>query len=114
MPDIRRGRVPGEPGFRQYSESGNAIVKGVRPVVLEFALLMEQKLRANDHKTGWRGMQNSELIQRLTEEAKELSDAIDIQEGIPSEAADVANFAMFIWDKNREAGSLAEGAESRG
>jgi NTP pyrophosphatase (non-canonical NTP hydrolase) len=75
----------------------------VRPEVARFAELMEQKLRANDHKGHWRGSSLSYLIARLREECGELIDAVLYEEDstpghITEEAADVANFAMFIAD----------------
>lgn len=75
----------------------------VRPEVAKYAELMEQKLRANDHKGHWRESSLSYLIARLREECGELIDAVLYEEGstpdhITEEAADVANFAMFIAD----------------
>lgn len=75
----------------------------VRPEVARFAELMEQKLRANDHKGHWLGSSLSYLIARLREECGELIDAVLYEEDstpghITEEAADVANFAMFIAD----------------
>mgnify|MGYP000899229991 FL=1 len=88
----------------------------VRPEVAKFAELMEQKLRANDHKGHWRGSSLSYLIARLREECGELIDAILYEEDsapghITEEAADVANFAMFIADA---AGALEVDTEDMG
>jgi len=73
------------------------------PEVAAFAVQMELKLRENDHKPHWRESSLSYLIARLREECGELIDAALYEEGstpdhITKEAADVANFAMFIAD----------------
>lgn len=79
----------------------------LRPEVLKFACLMEQKLRENDHKGGWRDDSCDALLDRLREETLELQDACDLHTSFASvgarnnlalEAADVANFAMMIAD----------------
>ena len=86
-----------------------------RPVVQRFALLMEEVLRANDHKTGRLDMDVRSLMERLEQEVAELREVIDAH--VPShgvlvagmsvaarqklmrEAADVANFALMIADE---------------
>ena len=70
----------------------------LRPEVLAFAAVMESKLRANDHKTHWRECSLDYLLTRLEQEALELREAINCGDGVISEAADVANFAMMIAD----------------
>lgn len=70
----------------------------LRPEVAAFAALMEQRLRENDHKPGWKEDDPRELYERLDEEAGELDYALAIRDGIAKEAADVANFAMMIAD----------------
>jgi NTP pyrophosphatase (non-canonical NTP hydrolase) len=71
-----------------------------RREVRQFAKVMESRLRANDHKPGWKQDIAPALFRRLQEEAAELDGAIDF--GTPGEiakeAADVANFAMMIAD----------------
>jgi hypothetical protein len=83
-----------------------------RKEVKEFAVLMERKLRQNDHKKSWRSCNQEYLLTRLDEEVKELHDCFFIyspgdmnflmdgqhDDRIPGEAADVANFAMMLWD----------------
>ena len=84
-----------------------------RPEVMRFALEMEKKLRANDHKGGWENENYSYLFDGITREAKELEnvlDSIGIFEStnpkiskekkleIIGECADIANFAMMIFD----------------
>jgi NTP pyrophosphatase (non-canonical NTP hydrolase) len=105
----------------------------LRPEVLEFAKIMESKLRENDHKAGWKGDDPEALSLRCQQELVELQNAFrkafcatywPIRPGetgatpqaqfvlrlatedehekaaseIGGEAADVANFAMMIWD----------------
>ncbi len=72
----------------------------LRPEVLAFAHLMEQQLRANDHKPGWKNDRPKPLVDRLREETEELIVAIldHGPEQIGKEAADVANFALMIAD----------------
>jgi hypothetical protein len=71
----------------------------VRPEVARFALLMEAKLRANDFKRHWSCSSLQYLSARLTQERKELSEAIATRTGVGEECADIANFAMMIADK---------------
>lgn len=85
----------------------------LRPEVQAFAELMEMKLRKNDHKPGWLNDHPKALFNRIYDEMKELSEAIDNfplgGEGkfgaqdqtmkVANEAADVANFAMMIADR---------------
>lgn len=72
------------------------------PVVNKFAAAMMERLSANKHKAGWAGMGASALLKRLYQEAAELTVAVhehpEDRELIRKEAADVANFAMFIAD----------------
>ena len=72
-----------------------------------FAKEMKAKLYANIHKGGWKKERKDVLVARMFEEASELArematPILDPQE-IASEAADVANFAMFIADAARAA-----------
>jgi NTP pyrophosphatase (non-canonical NTP hydrolase) len=75
----------------------------LRPEVLAFAQSMEQVLRENDHKGGWKGNDQKNrvyLMRRLYEELREvevaLQDADDSQ--TRHELVDVANFCMMLWD----------------
>lgn len=78
-----------------------------RTQVIAFARLMEQKLQENDHKSGWLGIPNLDLLDMLDDEVKELRMAVIANkenQGDPSgpevglEAADVSNLAMMIAD----------------
>ncbi len=78
----------------------------LRPEVRAFARLMEQQLRANDHKPGWKDDNPMALLDRADEELNELHVAlihafVDMKgnrERVGREAADVANFALMIAD----------------
>jgi hypothetical protein len=90
----------------------------VRPEVAAFALLMEQKLRENDHKGGWKDEGTVYLSRRCGNELTELRTAVsalhkekmrgwppvdsakrdELRATVGREAADVANFAMMIAD----------------
>lgn len=80
-----------------------------RPEVVDFAVTMEAKLRANDHKGGWGSCDADTLVQKLEFELAELKLALQKQASTPymleelieevrRECADVANFAMMISD----------------
>ena len=76
-------------------------VVSLRPEVLAFAMLMEEKLKANDHKGGWSRMSPDRLLDAVREEVEELAYEIGTNvtgEGVGLEAADIANFAMMIAD----------------
>ncbi len=84
-----------------------AAAQELRPEVRAFAELMERVLRANDRKGGWKHMKPPALLRRLDEEVAELHGAVNIPRQpltpiehtwVAREAADVANFAMFIAD----------------
>lgn len=62
---------------------------------------MEQKLKENSWKGGWKNCDLQYLSMRLTQEKKELIKAVKdkkSKEEVWREAADVANFAMMIAD----------------
>jgi len=70
----------------------------LRPSVQKFAEEMERKLKLNDHKGGWMGMSQDEIIQDIREENIELSMAIannDVK-NILEECADIANYLMML------------------
>jgi hypothetical protein len=100
----------------------------LRPEVVAFALLMEGRLSANDHKGGWKDDRPESLLRACQTEIRELSaELLDLNthrvfsagEGpnkehhlnelrlaiarVGHEAADVGNFAMMVADV---AGSL--------
>lgn len=73
----------------------------LRPEVLAFALAMERKLRANDHKSHWRNCTLGYLRRRLRTEVRELMAALDAHRrtSLVADAADIANFCMMFADK---------------
>lgn len=71
----------------------------IRPEVARFALAMEEVLRQNDHKGGWRDCSLDYLVGRLQDEFHELMEAVRGKDpDIRKEAVDLANFSMMIWD----------------
>jgi NTP pyrophosphatase (non-canonical NTP hydrolase) len=57
-------------------DAARAELAFMRPEVREFARLMEEKLRANDHKPGWRQDDPEELVNRIEQETNELRQAV--------------------------------------
>lgn len=78
----------------------------VREELADFALAMEAKLSANDHKAHWRAVDISYLFHRLHQELNELETAHEqmIAADVRAEAVDVANFAMMIFDRIEHVG----------
>ena len=76
----------------------------VREEVHDFAEAMEKVLKDNDDKEGWEECSNLYLVQRLVEETSELLKMMDAGEldDMCKEAVDVANFAMMIFDNNKD------------
>jgi NTP pyrophosphatase (non-canonical NTP hydrolase) len=73
----------------------------LRSEVRRFARAMEMRLRANDHKPGWKADSPEALLDRVDEELLELHMAVAANPGktaILLEAADVANFLMMVVD----------------
>ena len=77
------------------------LVKDIRHEVLWFARQMEIKLKENDHKSDYRNESLQYLSMRLTQERKELTEALKSRDQIKiiRECADIANFAMMIADQ---------------
>lgn len=75
-----------------------------RHAIEEFTFEMEERLSRNEHKGGWSDATNGYLLDRLQEEVAELQRALinGKSKKICSEAADVANFAMMLFDNNKE------------
>ncbi len=77
-------------------------VKEIRPDVLWFAQLMEDKLRANDYKPGWKNCTPEYLYSKLIGKVSNLYSEICNGSGDQfKEAANVANYAMMIADVTR-------------
>lgn len=88
--------------MEQYATQQGREEEYIRPSVMKFARAMEGVLRKNDHKTGWKDMNNWELIERVEQELEELKDADNRMSTrlVINEAIDVANFCMMIFDNN--------------
>lgn len=71
-----------------------------RKEVHEFAKVMETKLRKRDGYGGWRHLPLSYVMEKLKAEMRELEIAVQYEspQEVMNEAADLANFAMFIFD----------------
>ena len=85
-----------------------------------FAAAMLKKLNANRPKGGWDATPNGALFARLKEETAELSAAVSAGKSVAEvlgEAADVANFALFIADNyaaaNTEGSAASPAAGAR-
>lgn len=72
-----------------------------REALARFAADMEAKLRKNDHKKDWRELPVAALLRLLEIELEELKVALEYLPVSESrkESVDLANFAMFIWDR---------------
>jgi hypothetical protein len=69
-----------------------------------FARRMENKLRQNDHKPGWEGLNDSYFLKRASQEYSELMQAVAKKKGpeeIIDECADLANFVMMLATNQR-------------
>ena len=73
----------------------------LRDSVKWFATEMERVLKTNDYKGGWKNCTLQYLSMRLTQERKELKEAIKSNdaEEIINECCDIANFAMMIAER---------------
>ena len=72
-----------------------------REAIVKFTEAMENKLKQNDHKRHWSQCGMTYLLNRLKEEVEELVEAVELCEPsdeVKKECADVANFAMMIFD----------------
>lgn len=74
---------------------------GIRPVLYDFALQMEKKLRKNDSKTGWRTLPIEALFRLLMLEIEEFKVGHEFfgKEEARKELVDVANFCMILHDR---------------
>jgi len=102
----------------EESADGCWVEDALRPEVLEFAKIMERKLRENNEKGGWKTCSTWWLLGRAHEELVELRNALDswmakrdfcsgdrirrLAADVIEEAADVANFVMMIADVVKE------------
>lgn len=74
----------------------------IRPEIQTFANLMEFKLSKYDDRKGWQFCNLHWLLNRLKEEVAELEISLNTERikvsKVGYECADVANFAMMIFD----------------
>ena len=72
-----------------------------RPVLSNFAKLMEAKLRKNDHKTTWANLPVEALFRLLMVEIEEFKVAhefLSVEEA-QNELIDVSNYCMILHDR---------------
>lgn len=96
-----------------YSVYERDTAQKVRPEVMAFALAMEAKLKANDHKGGWQDMFNQQIVGRINDELGELEEELlarDINSfRVRDECVDVANFTMMLFDNFGEEFEVGDG-----
>ena len=73
----------------------------IREPLSEFAILMEFKLRKNDHKTGWVHLPVEALFKFLMIEIEEFKVAHEFlgRAEAQKELVDVANYCMMLHDR---------------
>ena len=92
------------PEFRFGNQTPSEGDLVVRESVKRFAILMETKLRKNDHKGGWDEMSLGKIFDRIRDEEIEARIAwndVKVQEDyekVSCELTDVANFCMMFYD----------------
>lgn len=74
--------------------------------VRAFAKAMEEVLRQNDFKHGWKGDSPQALVDRIWDEIRELEPVMVNYskncaqlEDVQKELVDIANFCMMTWDR---------------
>jgi hypothetical protein len=78
--------------------------KDIRSALQVFALYQESILRKHDDKLHWSRVSNKYLLKRLKDEVQELASSLwnkgqlISRDDVQCECADVANFAMMIFD----------------
>lgn len=88
-----RNRGPGQDAL------GTADVAAMVP---DFANAMEQRLRANDHKAGWKRDSVESLVDQMRASQKKLALSMHGKESVAvvgRRAANLANFAMMVADR---------------
>lgn len=72
----------------------------MRNILNKFKRAMLEKLIENNHKMGWEGLSDKWILNRIRQEKTEIETALrngNLKEA-KRECADVANFAMMLWD----------------
>lgn len=98
-------------------KEGVGVPHQIREPLAEFVLLMEHKLRKNDHKTGWRHLPIEALRRLMMLEVEEYNVAREFfgLEEARKELVDIANFAMMLHDRlGLEDRKNTDEAEKRG
>lgn len=82
--------------------------QGVREELRKFTHYQDWVLAENDHRGGWRNLNALELLMRIHGEIGELIEVVSYhiknpksdagKEDVMKECADVANYAMMLWD----------------
>jgi len=76
-------------------------VLNIRPAVLRFAKLMEERLKDNDHKSGWEDCTRSYLFHKMLAKTDKLEESFLREDNPVGEAVDIANYAMMIADNSK-------------
>jgi len=73
----------------------------MRPVLTDFAELMEAKLKKNDHKTSWAELPVEALFRLLMVEIEEFKIAHEFlgRDEARNELIDIANFCLILHDR---------------
>ena len=74
-------------------------MKGIRPEIVHFARAMERKMKANEHKNGWRDVTPDYALKKFMREVVELIMAhgqAAPHDEVMSEIADCANYLMML------------------
>ena len=89
-----------EGDFRDYPVS--MTINNCRQEVKDFAVAMEEVLRKNDHKIHWSKVSTLELYSYFGKNVSKLNDNIGGLDNLCHNCVDIANYAMMLWDKDRE------------
>jgi len=74
----------------------------LRPTLRDFSSECERVLRENDYKGGWAGAPEGFLIEGIRDNVWNLEDNEITIENFLKSCLDIANYAMMLWDNNRE------------
>jgi hypothetical protein len=72
----------------------------VREPVKKFAIAMEQRLRKNDWKIPWSTLSRTILLNEIVHQVISVTNGVHARDSkkICKESADIANFAMMMYD----------------
>ena len=83
--------------------------EGLRPEVFAFAELMEEQLRENDKKKGWKGSKWLWLLNKASQKVNLLFDLVSKRKRVAETAADAANYLMMVVDVTVGLGGSEDG-----